>query len=111
MWLGWSFWITADGEAEEFVKVAHPLAVTSGEVVIHGDDVHAAAGEGIEEDGQRADERLPFTGGHFGDHAAMQGDAADELHIESGPCSTSAAWSQTMISRPQRRRAAFFTTA
>jgi len=28
------------------------------------------------------DQRLTFTGAHFGDLAVMQDDAADQLHIE-----------------------------
>ena len=42
----------------------------------------AAAGERVEINRQGGDERLAFAGGHFGDLALVQGDAADELHVE-----------------------------
>ena len=32
--------------------------------------------------GQRGDERLAFAGDHFGDVAAVQHDAAEDLHVE-----------------------------
>ena len=37
----------ADREAQEAVDFAHPLAVSLGEVVVHGDDVDAVAGQGV----------------------------------------------------------------
>ena len=39
------------GEAEELVHCPHPLGVTFGQVVVHGDDVYAFAGEGVQVDG------------------------------------------------------------
>ena len=33
----------ADVEAEEPVDLAHPLGVALGQVVVHGDEVHAVA--------------------------------------------------------------------
>ena len=72
----------ADRHAEEAVDPAHPLGVAAGEVVVDGDDVHALAFEGVEIGGQRRDERLAFAGLHFGDPAAVQHHAADELHVE-----------------------------
>ena len=42
----------ADGQPEELVDLAHPLGVALGEIVVDGDDVHAAAGERIEIDRQ-----------------------------------------------------------
>ncbi len=71
-----------DGETEVFEEVAHPFGVTACEVVVDGNDVDAAAGEGVQGDGQGADEGFAFAGGHFSDHAAMEGDAADELDVE-----------------------------
>ena len=38
--------------------------------------------EGVEIGGQRGDERLAFAGDHLGDVAAVQHDAADDLHVE-----------------------------
>ena len=42
----------ACGQAEEAVDLAHPLAVALGEIVVDGDDMHAASGECIEIDRQ-----------------------------------------------------------
>ena len=72
----------ADREAEELVDAPHPLGVALGEVVVDGDDVHALAGERIEVDRQRGDQRLAFAGLHLGDLALVQHHAADQLHVE-----------------------------
>ena len=69
-------------ETEKTIDRPHPLAVTLGQVIVHRDDVDPASGKRVEECRQGSDERLAFAGGHFRDHAAVQGDAADELHVE-----------------------------
>ena len=69
----------ADGEAEEAVDLAHPLGVALGEIVVDGDDVDAAAGEGVQVAGKRGDEGLAFAGLHLGDFAGVEDDAADKL--------------------------------
>ncbi len=69
-----------DGETEEAVHLAHPFAVSLGEVVVDGDDVNALTGKTVEVGRQRSDQRFAFTGFHFGNAALMQHDAADELH-------------------------------
>ncbi len=72
----------ADGEPQELVDGAHPGGVALGEIVVDGDDMHALAGERVEIDGQRGDQRLAFAGLHLGDAAVMQHHAADQLHVE-----------------------------
>ena len=72
----------ADRHAEEAVDPAHPLRVAAGQVVVDGDDVDALAFEGVQVGGQGGDERLAFAGLHLGDLAAVQHDAADQLHVE-----------------------------
>ncbi len=72
----------ADGEAEEAVDLAHPFGVALGEVVVHRDDVDAAAGERVQVGGQGGDQRLAFAGLHLGDLALVQDGAADDLHVE-----------------------------
>ena len=67
---------------EELVDLAHPLGVALGEVVVDGDDVDAVAGERVEVDGKRGDQRLAFAGLHLGDLALVQHHAADQLHVE-----------------------------
>ena len=76
-------WTThADAHAEEAVDLAHPFGVALGEIVVDGDDMHALAGERVEIDGERGDERLAFAGAHLGDRAFVQHHAADELNVE-----------------------------
>ena len=72
----------ADAHAEKAVDLAHPLGVAVGEVVVDGDDVDAVAGKRVEIDRQGRDQGLAFAGLHLGDHAAMQHDAAHQLHVE-----------------------------
>ena len=74
----------ADGQAEELVDAAHPFGVALGEIVVDGDDVDALAGERVEIDGQRRDQRLALAGAHLGDAAVVQHHAADQLDVE-GP--------------------------
>ena len=71
----------ADGNAEKIVDVAHPLGVAAGEVVVGGDELRVAAGESVEVERKRGDEGLALAGGHFGDLAFVERDAADELHV------------------------------
>ncbi len=72
----------AHGEPEEVVDLAHPLGVALGQVVVDGDHVHTAAGEGVEVHGKSGDEGLAFAGFHLGDLALVQDHAADELDVE-----------------------------
>ena len=69
-------------QAEELVEAAHPFGVALGQVVVDGDHVDALAGEGVEVAGQGGDQRLAFTGFHFGDLALVQHHAADQLDVE-----------------------------
>ena len=101
----------ADGESERAEQRAHPIRVPLGEVVVDGDDMDAESGQGVEIDRQGGDEGLALTGLHFRDHAAVERDAADELDIEVDHLPDHADGPLTVISLPQRRRAAFFTTA
>ena len=57
----------ADGQAEELVDRPHPLGVAPGQVIVDGDDVHAAPFERARVHRQRGDERLAFAGLHLGD--------------------------------------------
>ena len=69
-------------QAEKAVDLTHPLGVAAGEIVVDRDDMHAVAGERVEIDRQGRDQGLAFAGLHLGDHAAMQHDAAHQLHVE-----------------------------
>ncbi len=70
-----------DAESVEHIERTHPFGVTLGEVVIHGDHMHALARKRVQEHGQRRDESLSLTRGHLGNLSLMKDDAADELHI------------------------------
>ena len=72
----------AHGEAEEAVDGPHPVRVALRQVFVDRDDVDAIAGERVEIRGQRRHQRLAFAGAHLGDAAFVEGQAADELHVE-----------------------------
>ncbi len=80
----------ADREAEQPVDRAHPFGVALRQVFVDRDDVHALAGERIQEHGQRRDQGLALAGAHLGDLAVVQHHAADQLHVE-GPQADGAA--------------------
>ena len=67
--------------AEETVKLAHPLGITAGQVIVHRHHVHAFAGKRIQVDRGGCHQGFTFTGLHFGDSALVQGHAPDELDI------------------------------
>ena len=72
----------AHRHVEEAVDLAHPLAVAPREVVVHGHDVHALAGNRVEVAGERRDERLALARQHLGDRAPVQSRAAHELDVK-----------------------------
>ena len=61
---------------------AHPLRVALGQVVVRGDDVHALALQGVQVRRHGGGEGLALTGLHLGDVALVQGDGAQDLHVE-----------------------------
>ena len=71
-----------DGEAEEAVDLAHPFRISLREVVVDGDDVDAAAGQGVEVGREGGDEGLAFAGLHLRDLALVKDGAADDLDVE-----------------------------
>ena len=68
--------------AERLEDGQRPLAVALGEVVVHRDEVHAAAGERVQVERLRRDEGLSLAGLHLGDVALVEDDAAHQLHVE-----------------------------
>ncbi len=69
-------------QAEEGINLAHPFGVTTGQIVVHGDDMHALALKRVQIHRKRRDERLALARLHFGDPALVQDHAADELNVE-----------------------------
>ena len=72
----------ADVQTQEAVHPAHPLAVTFGQVVVDGDDVHALAADAVEVGRQHRGQGLTFTGLHLGDVAEVQRRPTHHLHVE-----------------------------
>ena len=70
-----------DADPERLVDRRHPFRVAAGEVVVDGDDVDAAAGQGVEEDRQGRGQGLALAGAHLGDGAVVEDHAADQLHV------------------------------
>ena len=67
------------GQAHEAIDLAHPLGVTLGQIVVHGDDVDALSGQGVQIGGQGGHQGLALAGAHLGDAALVQHDAAHHL--------------------------------
>jgi len=72
----------AGGQPEERVELTHALGVAAGEVVVHGHDMDATSGEGVEVDGKCRHEGLSLAGRHLGDAPLVEHHAADELDVE-----------------------------
>ena len=81
----------ADRKPQHLVDRAHPLRVAAGQVIVHGDDVHALAGERIQIGGQRGDERFSFARLHLRNFSLVQDDSADQLHVEMAHAERAAA--------------------
>ena len=80
----------AGPHAQKFVDRSHPLRVALRQIVVDGNDVHAAAGERVQVRGEGGDERLALAGTHLGDPALVERDATEKLdiemtHLESAP--------------------------
>ena len=78
----WPDWDDAYGHAEGFVDGAHPAGVAARQIVVDGDDVDGAAGEGVEIGGEGGHEGFAFARSHLGDAAFVQCHATDQLHVE-----------------------------
>ncbi len=71
-----------DREPQEAVEFPHPLGVALGQVVVHRDHVHAAAGERIQIHRQGRHQCFALAGFHLGDLALVQHQPTDQLHVE-----------------------------
>ena len=71
----------AHRQAQEVVRGAHPLGVAPGEVVVHRDDVGAAAGQAVERGGEGRDQGLALARAHLGDPALVEHDGAHQLDV------------------------------
>ena len=71
----------ADLHAEHVVDGPHPVGVAAGQVVVHRHEVHALAGERVQEHRERGRESLALAGLHLGDRPVVEHHAADHLHV------------------------------
>ena len=71
----------ADRQAQRAVDRAHPLRVATRQVVVEGQDVHAAAVERPEGHRQRGRQRLALAGLHLHDAAVGHGQAGHDLLV------------------------------
>jgi len=75
--------MTAHGEAEELVDLAHPLGVALGQIVVHESPRERRGRRGaFKVAGERCNESLPSPVFISEDLAVVQNHAADQLHIE-----------------------------
>ncbi len=70
-----------NGKAEPLIDRTHPGGVAAGQIVVIGEHVHAAAGEGVERHGRHGREGLAFAGLHLHQLALVHGEARQELHL------------------------------
>ena len=59
----------------------HPRRVAPSEVVVDGEDVRAASGEGGEKRRRDGGQRLSLAGRHLGDGSAVEREPAEDLHV------------------------------
>ena len=71
--------VEADRETECEVERLHEFFISFRQIFVDRYDVYATASERVQVDRKCRDERLPFTGFHFGDVAVMEHIAPDEL--------------------------------
>ncbi len=67
--------------AQEPIELAHPVGITTGQVIVHGNHVDTLAGQRVEVHGSGSNQRLALTGLHFRDPAFVQGDTTDQLDV------------------------------
>ena len=72
----------ADRHPEPLEDRPVPLGVALGQVVVGGDEMDAGAGEPVQVERERGDERLALTGLHLGDVALVEDDPAHHLDVE-----------------------------
>ena len=73
----------ADINAEVAERRRHPVRVAADEIIVDRHHVAVHPLQHTQKARERSDKRLAFTGGHLGDPAFVQDQAADQLHIEA----------------------------
>ena len=73
---------TADSQTQRVINLPHPNGVSSGKIIIDGDDMDAFAGNSIKIRRQSSDQSLAFAGPHLNDFPLMQNYSAQKLDIK-----------------------------
>ena len=92
----------ADGQSQRLVERAHPFRVAPGQVIVHRDDVNAAASECIQHGGKSGDERFSFARLHFRDFAVVAARFRRSTARRSGACSGSDALLRAPAQMPEQ---------
>ena len=66
---------------EEVINWSIPTGVTLSKIIVHGDDVDAAASQGIQERWQKRYQGFTFASFHFGDVAFVENDTTNHLNV------------------------------
>ena len=74
--------IDANGQSQEVIQLAHPLCITTGQVIVHRNDMNAFPSQRIQIHRQGCGQGLAFACAHFRNLALMQSHTADKLHIK-----------------------------
>ena len=69
-------------QTQEFIQRTHPVGIATRQVIVHRNNMNTFASECVEVYGQGRNQRLAFTGTHFGNFAFVKRHAADQLHVE-----------------------------
>ena len=64
--------VDAHAHAQEVVKLAHPLRIAAGQIIVDRDHVHTFVGQCIEVHRQGGRQGLALTGAHFRNFAVVQ---------------------------------------
>ena len=72
---------TTHSQPEKAEKVAHPLGVTTGKVVIHRDELAILARQRVEVERASRDKGLTLTSCHFRNAFFVERNAADKLDV------------------------------
>ncbi len=70
------------GQAQKAVNLIHPFRIAPRQIIVDGDDMHAAPGQRVQVNRQGCHKGFPLTGFHFRDVALMQENPAHQLHIK-----------------------------
>ena len=70
------------GHSQRTEHAAHEFRLVVGQIVVDRDDVHTAAGDGVEVGSSGCDQRLALTGLHFGNVAEVKRGTTHQLHVE-----------------------------